>query len=91
MPFPGFTASPRQPTVIDVYHKALSMLEIQEERQNAETGRRADKWRRQMQLWQNRPTWWREKYIAHNKAMAEKGIGSAVELVAMATKVQMKR
>jgi hypothetical protein len=38
----------------------------------------------------SRPNWWRDRFIAHSKRMADKGIPNAVELVAKVTALRTK-
>jgi hypothetical protein len=48
------------------------------------------RWRRVSEVYVNRSAGWADKFIAHNKRMADKGIPNAVELVARVTALRMK-
>lgn len=77
---------PHWPFVLDLseprvlYSVALTKLA-------AENPRR---WGKHAELYRNRPDWWVDKYIDHNKRMAEQGLPQAIELVTTATALRLK-
>jgi hypothetical protein len=48
------------------------------------------RWSRVNDTYTSRQAWWADKFIAHNKRMAEEGLPNAVELDARVTALRMK-
>ena len=48
------------------------------------------RWHKVSETFSAKPVWWCDRFIAHNKRMADKGIPNAVELVARVTALRMK-